>query len=256
MRYPFFIAFFYSALFSGVAQSKHRCLDLHVIQFAPLGYYDPDNKLVGMHTEVLEEIETLSGICIRKRLMPYARIWKSIENGDHDGGIVFRTPGRSNIVEYVALIETFKTVVIPQTGKKIRTYSDLTNLIIGKTRGTRLGDIFDNDHTLTILDVTNYEQAVNMLNLGRIDAIAGSALVLSYQLSQNNIPITSIDPTNNYAIGEREQWLQLSKHSKIDVDISKLQYAVKLMIDNGTLSNIMNKYYGENWRQINQSLVR
>jgi polar amino acid transport system substrate-binding protein len=252
MRYPFYIAFFYSVVFSSVTQSKERCLDMHVIQFAPLGYYDQSKKLVGMHADVLDEIETLSGICIRKRLMPYARIWKSIENGGHDGGIVFRSPERSSIVEYVALIKAFKTVVIPKTGKKIRSYDDLTALIIGKTRGTRLGDVFDNDYKLTILEVTNYKQAVNMLNIGRIEAIAGSALVLSYQLSQNNISKTSIDPTNHYVIGEREQWLQLSKHSKIDVDISKLQYAVKLMIDNGTLNNIMNKYYGENWRQINQ----
>jgi polar amino acid transport system substrate-binding protein len=180
------------------------------------------------------------------------RIWKSIENGDHDGGIVFRSPERSYLVEYVALIKRFKTVVIPLTGQKISTYDDLSGLIIGKTRGTRLSDIFDNDDKLNILEVTNYKQAVNMLNIGRIDAIAGSALVLSYQLSQNNIPITNIDPTNHYAIGFREQWLQLSKRSKSDVDISKLQYAVKLMIDNGTLNNIMNKYYGENWLQVNQ----
>jgi polar amino acid transport system substrate-binding protein len=252
MHCQFYIAFVCSMLFSVETHSKDRCLEMHIIQNAPLGYYDKDKKLVGMHTEALEEIEKLSGICIRKRLMPYARIWKSIKNGGHDGGIVFRSPERSHLVEYVALIETFKTVVIPQTGKKIRTYSDLTNLIIGKTRGTRLSDVFDNDHKLTILDVTSYEQAVNMLSIGRIDAIAGSALVLSYQLSQNNIPMTNIDPSNNYVIGEREQWLQLSKHSKIDVDVSKLQYAVKLMIDNGTLNNIMNKYYGEHWRQINQ----
>jgi hypothetical protein len=61
--------------------------------------------------------------------------------------------------------------------------------------------------------------------------------------------VTNIDPTNNYAIGFREQ---LSKRSKSDVGISKLQYAVKLMIDNGTLNNIMNKYYGESWLQVNQ----
>jgi polar amino acid transport system substrate-binding protein len=222
---------------------------MHIIQNAPLGYYDKDKKLVGMHTEVLED---LSGIYIRKRLMPYARIWKSIENGDHDGGIVFRSPERSDLVEYVALIKRFKSVVIPLTGQKISTYDDLSGLIICKTRGTRLSDIFDHDDKLNILEVTNYKQAVNMLNIGRIDAIAGSASVLSFQLTQNSIPVTNIDPTNNYAIGFREQWLQLSKRSNSDVDIIKLQYAVKLMIDNGTLSNTMNKYYCENWLQVNQ----
>jgi ABC-type amino acid transport substrate-binding protein len=224
-------------------------LEMHIIQNAALGYYDKDKKLVGMHTEVLED---LSGICIRKRLMPYARIWKSIENGDHDGGIVFRSPERSDLVEYVALIKRFKSVVIPLTGQKISTYDDLSGLIIGKTRGARLSDIFDHDDKLNILEVTNHNQAFNTLNIGRIDAIAGSASVLFFQLTQNSIPVTNIDPTNNYAIGFSEQWLQLSKRSNSDVDIIKLQYAVKLMIDNGTLNNTMNKYYCENWLQVNQ----
>jgi polar amino acid transport system substrate-binding protein len=252
MRCAFLIAFFCFTLLSVETQSKEKCLDMHVIQNAPLGYYNKDNKLVGMHTEVLEEIEALSGICMRIRLMPYARIWRSIENGHHDGGIVFRSPKRSHLVEYVALIKSFKTVVIPKVGKQIRTYDDLSELIIGKTRGTRLSDKFDNDDKLTTLEVTNYKQAVSMLNIDRVDAIAGSALVLSYQLSQNKIPVTSVDPTNNFVIGEREQWLQLSKHSKSKVDISQLRHAVKLLIDNGTLSNIMSKYYGENWHQVNQ----
>lgn len=68
--------------------------------------------------------------------------------------------------------------------------------------------------------------------------------------------MTNIDPTNHYAIGFGEQWLQLSKHSKSDTDMNKLQYAVKLMIDNGTLNNIMNKYYGENWLQVNQLVLK
>ncbi|AGH43557.1 hypothetical protein C427_1448 [Paraglaciecola psychrophila 170] len=38
--------------------------------------------------------------------------------------------------------------------------------------------------------------------------------------------------------------------------MNKLQYAVKLMIDNGTLNNIMNKYYGENWLQVNQLVLK
>ncbi|MBL4631042.1 MAG: transporter substrate-binding domain-containing protein [Paraglaciecola sp.] len=252
MRRQFYIGIICSVFFSGVVQGSNSCLDMHVIQNAPLAYYDKENKLVGMHTELLEEISTLSGICINIHLMPYARIWKSIENGGHDGGIVFRTPERSHLVEYVALIKHFKTVVIPLSSRQIRTYDDLSNLVIGKTRGTRLGDKFDNDERFILLEVTNYKQAINMLNLGRIDAVAGSALVLSYQLSQNNIPQASIDPTNHYVIGEREQWLQLSKHSKNKVDTKKLQNAVKLMIDNGTLDNIMTKYYGGNWRAVNQ----
>jgi hypothetical protein len=57
-------------------------------------------------------------------------------------------------------------------------------------------------------------------------------------------------------MGGRERWfsrsiLSIPKFHFADVK-QKLQYAVKLMIDNGTLNNIMNKYYMVNIGQINQ----
>ncbi|MFT4811085.1 MAG: hypothetical protein ACI9LX_004454 [Paraglaciecola sp.] len=47
----FFIAFVCFVLFSVTTHSKNRSLEMHVIQYAHLGYFDKDKKLVGMHTE-------------------------------------------------------------------------------------------------------------------------------------------------------------------------------------------------------------
>ena len=72
--------------------ANNRCLEMHVIQAEPLGYINSQHKMVGVQVDFLAAIEAESGICINKRLMPYARIWKSFAQKKHDGGILFKNP--------------------------------------------------------------------------------------------------------------------------------------------------------------------
>lgn len=232
------------------ANSQAECLELHVISNSPIGFENSDKENVGVHWEYLTALEKATDFCINKTLLPYARIWQSIEHGKHDGGIVFKSDSRSNFIEYVAPIRTVKTVVIPVNGIKIRSYDDLTDLTIGKTRGTHLSKKFDHDASLKLIELNNYDQAAQMLKLGRIDAIAGSALVLSYQLRKYDV-LDKVNLTNKLILGEKEQWLQLSKQSKHLDKIPELKQAIEQLQQNGRFDLIMDKYYGKRWKQIN-----
>jgi len=227
------------------------CLAFHVIQNAPIGFESAKGKLQGVHFEYLAELEKRSGLCINKSILPYARVWQSIKTGGHDGGIIFKSDSRKKYVEYVALIRKVKTVVIPINGVNITNYSDLSSLIIGKTRGTHLSERFDNDKNLNIVELNNYDQAARMLKHGRIDAIAGSALVLSYQLKKYAL-LSELDVSNKFTLGEKEQWLQLSKQSTQLNKAVKLRKSIAELKKNGTFELIMNKYYGKEWKQINK----
>lgn len=233
----------------GWANEGNGCLDFHVIENSPIGFIDTNGEPAGVHWEYLVAIEQASGVCINKKLLPYARIWEQLKIGVHDGGIVFKSDSRSSIVEYAALIRTVKTVVVPVKGLGIKRYEDLFGLTIGKTRGTHLNDHFDNDPNFNIVELTNYEQATRMINANRIDAIAGSALVLTYQLKKHDV-LTRVDMDNSIVLGEKEQWLQLSNKS-IHLDkVAQLNEAITLLKHNGTLDKIMDKYYGTQWRKM------
>jgi len=239
--------------FSGVnyAETLDNCLSFHVINNAPLGYENEEGEMQGVHWEYLTALEKTTSFCIRKSFLPYPRLWHSIESGNHDGGIVFKSDSRSHLVEYAVLIRKVKTVVIPANGVSIKDYNDLQNIVIGKTRGTHLSEQFDQDKSLMVIELNNYEQAVLMLKYGRIDAIAGSALVLSYQLKNHEI-FDEVDIGNKWVLGEKEQWLQFSKKSKKLDKVGALKQAVEKLQLNGTFDHIMNKYYGEEWQQINK----
>jgi polar amino acid transport system substrate-binding protein len=233
------------------AQTSPACLNLHVIENAPIGFNNTDGRPTGVHWEHLTAIEKTSDLCLNKMILPYPRIWQSIKKGRHDGGIIFKSESSSKFVEYVAKIRSVKIVVIPVKGIEINSYEDLKNIRIGKTRGTHLSEQFDQDSSLNIIELNNYSQATQMIDRGRIDAIAGSVLVLTYQLKKYNA-LNSVDLTHKLVLGEKEQWLQLSKKSQHLDKIPQLRIAIEKLKQDGSLDAIMDKYYGDEWRVVNQ----
>jgi ABC-type amino acid transport substrate-binding protein len=233
-------------LFSTFSLGDDICLDMHVIQSVPQGFYDEQQNVVGMDFEVLQQIEKYSGICMTKRLMPIARIWKSIEQGQHDGGLIFKSSGRDHLVEYAAFIRHAEIIVIPRKGLILDNYEQLHKISIAKTRGSPLSNRFDSDNKLNLSEVTNYGQLIQMLEFGRIDAVAGSAAPLFYHLAKLDNVETNIEVNKKFVLGSREKWLQFSKKSADLDQIPKLKEAVGLMIKNGDYERIMRKYYGSN----------
>jgi polar amino acid transport system substrate-binding protein len=227
------------------------CLDMHVIDSIPHGFYDEGGTIVGMDFEVLQQIESYSGVCMTKRLMPIARIWKSIEQGQHDGGLIFKSAARSHLVKYIAFIRNADIVVIPRKGVNIEHYEQLYKISIAKTRGTSISNRFDLDKKLRFFDVTNYGQLIRMLRLGRVDAVVGSSEPLYYHLSKFEIKSKSVISGKKFTLGTREKWLQFSNKSANLDQTSRLKKAADLMIKNGDYDRIMMKYYGRTVEQMN-----
>lgn len=251
MKNFIFIALIIFTSNSVLAKDNNSCLNLHVIKNSPLGFTNEDGHEGGEHFDYLSAIEVDSNICINKLILPYPRIWGSIKSGGHDGGIVFKSASRSAYVDYVAIIRTVKTTVIPAKRIELNSYEDLKLIRIGKVRGTHLSSEFDNNNALNVIEVTTYDQATQMLKHGRIDAIAGSALVLSYQLMKHNA-LDIVDISRKITLGEKEQWLQLTKNAVAPEKIVALRESIARLKKTGVFDSIMDKYYSSNWKVINQ----
>ena len=228
----------------------NECLSMHVVNNPPVGYINEAGEITGIHWELLTILEEKSGLCMNKKLLPYSRAWRSIQFGDHDGGILSRASERDPFVEYIAKLITLRTVVIPRKNLTLHTYDDLKNIVIGRVRATLLSDRFDNDSELNILELATYERAINMLKKGRIDAIAGSGLGLSVitRLGEQDY----FNFSGKLIIGERELWLIFSKYSKHSEMIPQLRETMQELIKEGAFNDILIKYYGENWHLSNE----
>lgn len=232
------------------ATSQDECLEFHVINNSHLGLKNSHIGNTGVHWEYLEALEKETGFCINKTILPNKRMWKNIKEGKHDGGIMFKSDSHSNIVEYVALVHTVKTVVIPIIGVDIKDYQDLYELSIGKTRGVALSGTFDHDPKLNITELNHYNQVIQMIKLGRLDAIAGCASALDYHLKVYDA-VNKVDYKSKLDLGEKQQWLQFSKKSKHLDKIPIFKKAIEKLRLDGTFKLIMNKQYGDKWKQIN-----
>lgn len=232
----------FTAFLSLSSMAQANCLSAGVIDNKPIGYLDSQGNATGVHWEFLEEISRESGLCIEEELMPFARVWQGLEVGDHDLVVGFASPSRDKKVIKVGLIRELKTIVVGAKGFNIRYYEDLVGLEIGKTRSTKLDNRFDKDTQLNINELNDYEQAVNMLLAGRINALAGSYKAIKYQLEQSNQP-NYLDRNGFHVLGVRQQWLHMSKQSEFKSEIPKLKAAVEKLQATGTLAKLVKKHY-------------
>lgn len=227
-------------------------LTFHVIAAQPFGYIDDNGEPTGLHYELIQQLSIRSGIVIRPVIMPYNRIWKTLENGGHDGGIVWRSEERDTLVHYLSFVWTDYLTALTLRGQEITTYSDLYQVEVGVMTSSSISDTFNKDDNINKIYISKYENAVTMLAAKRIDAIVGNLFAYLYIANRQGI----IDKLSlpGYYIGQREQWLQLSRKSKQLLALSKLEQnnlmerlsaTMAAMVADGTIRQLNNKYYGE-----------
>ncbi len=228
---------------SGFAQDS---LKMHVIQASPVGFTDENGDPTGYHWDYLSEIEKRSGVSMELFLAPYTRIWKSLKNGDHDGGIVYRSADRDAIVEYVAPIAERENIVIPKKGISLKSYEDLYQLkTIGTMQDLRLGDRFDADERIRakLQFAYDYETLVKMLLQDRYEAVAGNSVALAYLLDKHDAVDAVALP--GIGVGKRVEWLQFSKKSPHLDKIPALKKAIESLKAEGFFRQVLTKYISD-----------
>lgn len=247
MRIYLFVLFL---ILSPTTYADSDCIYMHVIDSEPMGFMDENGREHGTHWEFLSKLEIDSGICIKKALYPYKRIWHSLENGQHDAGIIFKSPSREKYVEHSGDFASLKTAVVPFKSVKLDEYEDLYGKAIGIMRGSHLSPKFDNDANLTIVHLSNYKQVAQLVKFGRIDMIAGSAISLLYVLTLHQV-VDSVNFESLLELGRKTPSLQFSKKSRHLDKIPALKASIKRLHEDGTFDYIMDKYYGKNWKIVN-----
>jgi len=221
-------------------------LQIHVIHASPIGFNNSQNEPEGYHWDYIAEIEKRSGFSLNRTLTPYARIWRGMAEGWHDGGIVFRSSDRDNIVEYVAAVRDTNNIVISRKGIALKTYDDLYKLeSIGSMRDNRLGDRFDDDPEIKkrIVPAGDYDTLIKMIKRGHLDAISGNSMAMAYLL--NKFDAVDAVELPGIIIGTRTEWFQMSKKSKHIDKIPGLAKAIRELRAEGVFEKIMEKYVDE-----------
>ncbi len=156
---------------------------------------------------------------------PYARILHSLKSGQLDSALIFKNIAIADKVDYLGPVSKSQVIILTSSKHKITDYQDLAQLrAIAVIRRASFEDRFDKDLHLNKVDVANYKQGLQMLQLGRVDAIVGSLIGLEYASKQLNI---SFNKQHTFLLGEKEWWLHLSKKSPFQAFKPQLNKAIK-----------------------------
>ncbi len=247
---PKIILFTILSLFLSFSSSHAERLKVFVLLSEPLGYLNKQGEKSGTHWDYMTAIAKRSGIKMDMTLAPKARVFGGVKNGTIDAAIFFRTKKRDNQVEYVEKIRSIRVVAINRKGLPLNRYEDLRkSTLIGKMRSTFLGDKFDQDPLLKIYNVNNYDSMINMFKKGRLDTVTGNAIALTHLL--NKYKLQQIIERPGIPLGNKEQWLQMSKKSNKLHLIPHLRKAIQELKSEGVLDQILTNNVGKGWKVIN-----
>ena len=89
-----------------------NCINVGVIKNNPAGYINSEGKKTGVHWDYFEAISGLTGICMKKSLLPYARVRSNLSSGVNDLSLGFLSDKTRKYAIPLVLIREIETVVI------------------------------------------------------------------------------------------------------------------------------------------------
>jgi len=221
------ILWFICLLMSWQISAHSLTLTASLPPFPPYYYADVEDSSVcrGVGVKILELLSRQTGVSFEMVNYPYARILKVLQSGQLDVALIFKNRMLRDDVYYIGPVATSQVLVVRRGANQPQSYDELKALRgIAVIRKAQFQAKFDRDNTLKKTYVESYQQGLKMLKIGRVEAIIGSELGLSYAMKQ-----LAMDPSilqQAFHIGDKEWWLHLAKKNIHRSLIPRLQQGV------------------------------
>ncbi len=212
--------------------------------FPPFDFTDKNNNNIGIDVDILDEITKRTGIKFELKIMSFGSIIAAITTGKVDGAIsgMTVTEDRKKNVDFTIPYYDANYALIVKKADNIKSIKDLHGHQVGSQTGTTMYDylvdynqtINDYSEKLILSSIDGNSVGIQALRSGKLkgyllEELQGEAFCakhndLSYILIKNDNGKTAI---------------ALQKNSKYTAIIDK---AIKQMLDDGTITNIINKW--------------
>lgn len=153
-------------------------------EIPPLVYKQSDGTNAGWLVEKLKKAEQQSNIVFEITILPWARALKLVELGHFDAIMpALKTKERQTYLTYPSddIIRLEDSVIIKKVDSQFNTDGkSLKSTTLAKARSMVLGDDIDGfikDNGIEVIELTTVEDALNMLDKGRVDLVAADAFI-------------------------------------------------------------------------------
>lgn len=246
MRTGFFIfaclLFLYSSNIHTAKAGNSETLKIATIPLPPWGYKDKEGKPAGITYEWANEIARRLAMPSVNRIVPMKRVFKELEFGTADFSIMLRTPASEKIAVPVGYVGVdFKTVIWPRKGIHISSFDDLKGLRLSMVRGLKVGGEFSKQKNLIIAPSIDYPHSINMIKLGRADAVVGTYQSLVYNAFKAGMAPDEYFDTP-FIVAQLEGWVQVSRAYAHREGLTKITKVIEGMQQDGTFQRIFDAY--------------
>lgn len=209
----------------------------------PYSFINQTGEAEGKIVNLLNALASAADVHLRYVFCPWARCIRLVQSGQ-----INLLAGLSKSPERAALLHFIKPAIFTQEATfnfytrhsqtEIHTYADLSDLVIGKLRGSQHFTQFDNDVSLTTVDAQDVKTLFLLLQSGRIDAfIHLSETFAPYQ--EQFDPNQTIQTADFAQKVEARGYLVLSKLSTTIETLEQLNQAMIKLSQDGKIEQLL-----------------
>ena len=246
MKYLFYLLFLFSCYSSLALAHKN---ELIIATFIDPPFVDlVDNQLVGEHIEIAKLLAASVGLQPVFIRCPFARCLTMAKRGQADMILGIRKlPEREKELIFLDppyMVQYYPIRFFVLSSKKIiiNGFDDLNELSIGILRGGSYFELFDNNKSISKVELTSREQLVNMLLRDRIDTFIGreESILPLLPLEEYQQKFSLANYQYNKAVNS---YIAISKHSDIKFYTERLSEQLQNLVTSGTIKAIRMKSY-------------
>ncbi len=200
----------------------------------PWGYFDQNHEPAGLIKTFAARLSEHAGVEMNYRILPHQRVLADFRRNEGDYTMLFQNPEVDSFAERVGMVQVSDILLVTQReSQQSLTLGALAGKTLGYIGGTYYGEAFQADQSIVKLPLSSLDQAIRMLQLGRLDALITSDILLHHSLRQ-----AQLDPGAFRAqvlTRGHEAFLYVSQGSRNAVHVPKVRAALEEMRDNGEL---------------------
>lgn len=203
----------------------------------PWGYTDDQGQPAGMLPRFTSRVAAVANVPVINELRPHRRAITELQSGETDFVVLFQSPVTDAAGVRVVNVVTVEILLAGMAGSEYPlTIEGLAGRSIGYIRGTYYGEAFEHDRNVNKVPVNSLEQAIDMLRLGRLDAVVASDQAYYHTLKAMKLSVD--DFRSDTVINEQQAFLYMSRKAHNPQLFRVIQKAALQMRENGELDEI------------------
>lgn len=225
----------------GANASTAETVEFGTFDFAPYVLHDDPEDRLGLFVEIMAAIVNRADVPVNNSVLPIARVIKNLERGLTDCVIALETPWSLENLDQVSEIHDRMDIIIAtRSDFEITQLSDLHGQRLAIPRGTFRGSPVTAEPNIEHVLTNGYEQSIDLLKAGRVDAIAGTALSLYHSFTIENVKRSDIGVV--VPVESNSLWLQCAKGLVSEDTMAKMDQATRALRDEGAIEALVQRY--------------